>query len=276
VKKARTNIIKPLTCDGGEQMVDYTITLGGEEIKGHVVAKDTISFSNFITDSVNEGAHIFCIDILNNPVPYRGDVRNVFREYVGQFPEVDVNGLQLSVVSANDKEVVMLGNTCDKIVRLDKEWNAQYDELDNNTEYRVVLTGKEIIDLFKRIGDKRPKFSIEEENDSFYAMKNGCKIKIKGVKELLKEGNSFAEGEDEKQRAERIQKEKENVKRHIRELIAAMLQSVCAGNENEWKMQFINQFTQKYDDRQNYKKATVYKAEQGDQFIDFCREVYMK
>jgi len=74
----------------------------------------------------------------------------------------------------------------------------------------------------------------------------------------------------------RIQKEKENVKRHIRELIAAMLQSVCAGNENECKMQFINQFTQKYDDRQNYKKATVYKAEQGDQFIDFCREVYMK
>ncbi len=146
VKKAETNVIKKMYKSHLNQK-DFSI--GGQHYK--CVKADYDSFSDFVLGEDNDEDYNFCVDIFNTRETYSGDIRRVFGIYTQKFPNVEVPRHQLSIVAVSDHEVVMLGNTCDKIVRLN-DFNLKSRALaEKNVEYRVELNRNEILCLFYRM-----------------------------------------------------------------------------------------------------------------------------
>lgn len=145
IKNANTNIIKKME-KPSQSNSDFFIQNNCYQC----APSDSISFSGFVLgedDAENE--YNFCVDIFNTKETYSGDIRKVFGEYTHSFPEVGVPHHQMSVVASSDNEVVMLGNTCDRIeMSLVSE---RYDDCKENIEYRVQLNRDEILSLFYKM-----------------------------------------------------------------------------------------------------------------------------
>ena len=181
IKNANINVFKKnFECN---ENVDYSIEYldGKREPKNYCCKVDNeeyapISFSKFLLSNDNSG-NAFCIEIFNKVV-YK---REVLEEYCKQFSEYDIQGIQREVVSTKDGEVVMLGNTCKKIVDIEKLniedreslYKMTYNELDDNVEYKIKLNIEEIIYLFYRM-------SVE-----IYEKKDGILERIEDNFELI-------------------------------------------------------------------------------------------
>lgn len=177
VKQANTNIIKQMYFESQEKDSGFSI---GNNF--YICKKDdTITLSTFVLDEEKtENAYCFCVDIFNTKEYYSGDVRKVFGRYTSKFPDTDIPNHQLSVVASSDEEVVMLGNTCDEIVK--HKLPKQYDKCEENVEYRVELNKDEILCLFYRMhmlcNDDKLKINSELKLDVNGYSCNGIPVKF--------------------------------------------------------------------------------------------------
>lgn len=98
--------------------------------------------------NIDISEYAFSVDILNNGAVYSGDVRSVFQEYMDQWVDGYIPGIQRNIVSSTDEEVVVLGNVCDSIEIYEGKESKYYDECDSNIEYRINLNKQEMIYLY--------------------------------------------------------------------------------------------------------------------------------
>lgn len=177
VKQANTNIIKKMYFESQENDSGFSIRNNFYSCK----KDDTITFSTFVLDEEKtKNAYCFCLDIFKTKEYYSGDVRKVFGRYTSKFPDTDIPNHQLSIVASSDEEVVMLGNTCDEIVK--HKLPKEYDECEENVEYRVELNKDEILCLFYRMhmlcNDDKLKINSELELDINGYSCSGIPVKL--------------------------------------------------------------------------------------------------
>ncbi len=206
VQNAPTNIVKRIEIS---DKVDFSLRQGVKEMFNFACGKSKeYSFSQVINNEINNdikneiapgkpALYGFCLDVLNNSAPTSdGSIRDVFQRYTNCFcVNEGIPGLQRNIVAPSDQEVVMLGNTCDKIVNLPE--NGDYlNKYEDNVEYRVTLNFKEIVGLFWRMMvEAGEKASVPESKIKFIYADNdtdiiGLKIfdmefqfKLSGVKQ---------------------------------------------------------------------------------------------
>lgn len=286
---------KPVGTDDAEKYrntVFFSLIKNGEtntisDVKDGIV-RNRKSFSEFITEQEpdDSDAHFFCVDILNNTVFYKGDVRRVFGEYVSQFPEVDSKQLQSAIVASSDKEVVMWWDKniapYKEIILLEKcPENYSYDDFRENVEYRIELTKQDVIGLFYSIWkDNRKKNNVffdqgnVKEDGKFSISKKDIRIDCELVEEKQKPA-----GEDEILDMMTVAEERKRKEWAIKESIKRDIMSrgeiyAC----NNWKINLIQVFLKEYQRKYSCFEfgETVYGEKTGDMFVNFCRNLFLQ
>lgn len=276
VYQADTNVVKRLSSTGDKK--DFSLDIGGniqEFSCSKNTAENTQSFSEFILDNnTDDSIKLFCVDILNNSVPYIGDVRGVFKKYTDQFPDEKVKGIQREIVSPTDDEVVMSGNTANSIMLLKSKEDAENIDLEVNTEYRIDLSLADMICLFREV-------SKVDENDILKRIdikKDECNRNIE-CKETYKVNDlktfsihvKCSSTEDSDTNESKVNKEeKEKI---VLCKIAECISNIKCENSG-WKVKFIKEhFIDNYKGRKNYGN-NEYK--EGDEMISLCKKMYLK
>ncbi len=281
-KNAITNCIVDISKDAGENSGKKMI-LNGQEVV-YRTGGNPRSFTEFIAGEESDGEHIFCVDILNDSVETSGDIRTVFQQYTAQFPEVDVKGLARVIVSADDEEVVMLGNTCDEIHDITEENCSDftgYDDFLDNHEYRIELTGEDILQLFAYIRYEIMGKGEPDKEVIRYQSEHYMQIMI-GQKSFHCE---IQEPEYDKiTDKELAAREKELLAEAVRNAVYDAIKRECEPSETcnglrMWnrKVRTIGLFLKEYHDK-NVSFGfgeSIYKIGTDD-FINTCRELYLR
>lgn len=246
-------------------------------------------FSTMITNKISDkGYYAFCLDILDNKAPrQKGGIRCTFQKYTNNFPykeEAKIKGLQRNVVAPDDKEVVMLGNTCNRITY---DLPNDYETCEDNVEYRIKLTSKEMLYLFYEIhkmsklktwirvskeeyleGQEFLQYNLCLQNERIPIYVDIPKQRISGQ---LSE--STVDKKANKQREEEL---RINIEKSIVESIESLLKMYGNNEETDKKIKFIKSFlsNSSYNGKPNYGNA-LYRAD-NDTFIRFCREIFLK
>lgn len=279
------------TVENSANTVWFSIIRNGEtntiaSVKDGSVGKGK-SFSEFITNEEQDDSdmHYFCVDILNNTVPYRGDVRNVFGKYVSQFPDVDSKQLQSAIVAASDKEVVMWWDNSIPYRKI--EWltecpeSLRYEDFEENVEYRIELTKKDVLGLFYSIWKNNRKkdavsFGMNKimENGSFSINQKDIRINCELVKEK-QESADVVESSDTKTVLEAKEKKEKAIKEAIKHDILKRGETYLYDN---WKIDVIQVFLREYKNK--YETfgfgEMVYNEGAGDKFVNFCRKLFLQ
>ncbi|WP_313233438.1 hypothetical protein [Tissierella praeacuta] len=202
IKKANTNIIKKLA-SSNNYCNDFTIN----DKNYKCISTANTSFYDYVLGEDDGDEYNFCVDTFNTKENYKGDIRRVFGEYTDSFPGVGVPNHQLSVVASSDKEVVMLGNTCDGI-KNDFNLNWNYANCTENIEYRVELNRDEILLLFYKMhklckGNKiNPRLEFEEKG--YFCNEIPVKFGEDNVFNYIREVKSFSKNLNMEERINNI------------------------------------------------------------------------
>ena len=238
------------------------------------------SFTKFIVDEKTEKEHIFCVDVLNNAIRPCGDIRDVFGKYTDQFPTGDVKGLIRAKVSPGDAEIVMLGNTCAEVHYLTEEnsvYYTDYSDFEDNHEYRIILTGKDVLQLFAFIRyEIMKKNELDKECIRYDGTSSYLNLKI-GQKnyhcDIPKTESNQTTDEDDAAKVE------EEVKNAVLEAIKRECEPRKDANGQwlwNWKVRIIGIFLKGYYDKNKAFGFGDKPYSGADKFMDTCRELYLK
>jgi hypothetical protein len=250
-------------------------------------SNEAMEFSKFITGANNaesnrQKEYYACFDILNSKAPKQGGVRNCFGEYLksihrfGKIYNERQTGLQLSIVSPTDKEVVMIGNTSSRIVRVEADsdlkdfYDTEKNVLYKNTEFRMKLSFEEAVCVLvyahRHIkNDEELKYI---ENSIMFGKIKGNSLNIAGnisIKygddmnpEIATENEQYKSIEEiEKEKNERI----ENIKKEIAKAVIKWFNDIVSKTEeNNAKLKLIKHYMDKVEDY-NVDNCVIYESE---------------
>ena len=286
IKNAKINVARKIS-EVSKHVADFKIGKVSYKVNNN---EDPVSFFKLIKEG-EDSDYSFCVDILNNKALYTGDVRNVFKKYVSNFPDVNnIQGLQLNIVSTSDDEVVMLGNTCDAIERgevnyLKDSKKLNYDKLKDNQEYRLKLHAKDMIYLFYsmyKMVNKKEDITITIEEDKDNVLEGYKKYKIKGTQISvyaeefpIQEKNANVEEDINQKKKDTDEKKYKEILQNAININLRNILENCT-EDTDLKVKFICSFLEKnkYKDNPIYGNRTY--TEDQDQFISFCRNLLLK
>lgn len=273
IKNADTNIIREI-----KEVEEGIFSINGKNFTT-IKYNSIYDFYTMITEKIfNEGYYGFCLDILDNKAPIQNNkIREVFQEYTDNFPyeEEKIKGLQRNIVSPDDKEVIMLGNTCDNIIY---DLPNDYKTCKDNVEYRINMTSKEMLYLFYQIHKMyHSKIKIEVTENKNQEEKEFLKYNLcfrNGVIPIYVESEQLLEiTEDIKVYEKNL---KANIEKSIMESIKNKLEIYGDDQNTTKKIEVIKSFliNSVYYKNPNYGDG-VYTRD-NDIFIRFCKEIFLK
>lgn len=238
IKNAQTNVFAPIS----ESSDNPTFKIND---KGYTLPNeaDIKSFDELIGNEQN-GNFAYCVDVWNNKAPYEGDIRAQFSEYARR---MGGSGVQLSVVSSGDKEVIMLGSTCTGYKEYDGSDEKSYDDNDDkvreNTEYNMSLSVKEIVVLYGMIKKELSGKNEIRLNESAFVFipsygDNDRIILCQGRRFILRNFKSSPDSDEKKTRSEIIAL--------FEEYYYQIDKEVMANNKSKNKLNFIMSFIEKH------------------------------